>query len=637
MVDPVAEYGISVTQDVMVPMRDGVRLAADIYRPTIDGETAQGRFPTILGRTSYDKANPVMWVDPVANFFTARGYVVVLQDLRGRGHSEGTGQYFHTVNPREGQDGYDTVEWIAAQPWSSGKIGTVGSSHGGKVQTAMALERPPHLTAMWTDVSTVNFYDGTGRVGGAMALHMFGAMHLHAHDAQEIQDDPLARQMVMEAMEQMREWVFKTPFKPGHTALSVVPNLEGVFFDYYYRGEYDKFWALECNNYVPHFERHSEIPLTISGGWYDAVLRSTDVYATAMLKRKNVCTRLIMGPWTHTSMRGKGASYAGDIDFGPETDWGDAVYNEERLLWFDRWLKGVPTGVEKEQRVRLFVMGGGDGRRNTDGRLNHGGRWREENEWPLSRACMSKYYLRSNGALTLEEPGDEDAPASFTFDPQHPVPTVAGSVTGFYELVRLPEGIDESYVPPRARMRSVVTSGGAHQKEEPGIIGARPPYPTLSDRPDVLIYQTPALGDDVEVTGSVTVRLWVSSTAVDTDFTARLVDVYPSTEDYPSGYHLNLTDSIIRARYRNGFEKAELMEPGEVYEVELSLTPVSNLFKSGHRIRVDISSSNFPRFDVNPNTGEPVGRHSHMPVARNTIHLSRERPSHVVLPIVPAG
>lgn len=385
---------------------------------------------------------------------------------------------------------------------------------------------------------------------------------------------------------------------------------------------------------MPHFDRHSEIPLTISGGWYDAVLRSTDVYATAMLKRRNVCTRLIMGPWTHTSMRGQGASYAGDIDFGTDTVWGDAVYNQERLRWFDRWLKGTPTGVEEEPPVRIFVMGGGDGRRNSDGRLNHGGRWREEGEWPLSRARMTRYYLRSDGDLTLEQPEDDDAQASFTFDPQHPVPTVAGSVTGFYELVRLPEGIDESYVPTRARMRSVVTSGGAHQKEEPGIIGARPPYPTLSERPDVLVFQTSVLQDEVEVTGSIAVSLWVSSTAVDTDFTARLVAVYPPSEDYPSGYHLNLTDSIIRARYRSGFEKAELMEPGEIYEVEFSLTPVSNLFKSGHRIRVDISSSNFPRFDVNPNTGEPVGRHTHTLVARNTIHLSRRRPSHVVLPIV---
>ena len=633
----VAEYGISVTQDVMVPMRDGIRLAADIYRPTLDGETASGQFPTILGRTSYDKSNPVMWIDAVANFFTPRGYVVVLQDLRGRGRSDGAGQYFHTVNPNEGRDGYDTVEWIAARPWSSGKVGTVGSSHGGKVQTAMALERPPHLTAMWADVNTVNFFDGTGRVGGAMALHMFGAMHLHAHDAQEIRDDPPAQRTIMEAMEQMREWVFKTPFKPGDTALAAVPNLEKTFFDYYYRGEFDEFWSQECNDFVSRFDRHAEIPLTVSGGWYDAVLRSTDVYATAMLKRQNVCTRLILGPWTHTSMRGGGASFAGDVDFGPETHWGDRVYNEERLRWFDRWLKDIPTGVEDEPSVRLFVTGGGEGRRDGDGRLDHGGRWRTENEWPLSRARMTTYYLRQGGGLTLEEPGEEDADATFSFDPEHPVPTVAGSVTGFYELVRLPEGMEESYIPPRARMRSIVTSGGAHQKEGPDIVGARPPYPLLSERPDVLVFQTPALGDDIEVTGSITVRLWVSSSAVDTDFTARLLDIYPPSDDYPSGYHLNLTDSIIRTRYRNGFEKAEFMEPGEVYEVAISLTPIGNLFKAGHRIRLDVSSSNFPRFDVNPNTGEPLGRHTHTVVARNSVHLDRDRPSHVVLPIITRG
>ena len=635
MAGSVAEYGINVGQDVMTPMRDGLRLASDIYRPARDGEPASGQFPTILGRTSYDKTDPVMWVEPVANFFTPRGYVVVLQDLRGRGRSEGTGQYFHTVNPREGQDGYDTVEWIAAQPWSNGRVGTVGSSHGGKVQTAMALERPPHLAAMWADVNTVNFYDGTGRVGGAMALHMFGAMHLHAHDAQEIRDDPAAQRTLLEAMERMRDWVSKAPFKPGRTALAAVPNLEKTFFDYYYRGEYDDFWAQECNNFVPHFDRHAEIPLTISGGWYDAVLRSVHTYSSAMLKRDNVCTRLILGPWTHTSMRGKGATFAGDVDFGHETLYGDAVYNELRLRWFDRWLKDGPTGVEDEPPVRIFVMGGGYGRRNREGRLNHGGRWREENEWPLSRARQRPHYLRMGGDLSLEEPAKDDTPASFAFDPEHPVPTVAGSVTGFYELVPLPEGVDASYIRPKARMRSIVMSGGAHQKEEPSIVGARPPYPLLSDRPDVLVFQTPPLDEDVEVTGPVTVRLWVSSSAVDTDFTARLLDIYPPSEDYPSGYHLNLVDSIIRARYRNGFEKAELMEPGQAYKVELNLTPISNLFRAGHRIRLDISSSNFPRFDVNPNTGEPMGRHTHTVVAHNTVYLDREHPSQVVLAIIP--
>jgi putative CocE/NonD family hydrolase len=637
MVGSLAEYGINVTQDVMVPMRDGVRLAADIYRPTLNGELAPGEFPTILGRTSYDKSNPVMWIEAVANFFTPRGYAVVLQDLRGRGQSDGTGQYFHTVNPREGQDGYDTVEWVAAQGWSSGKIGTVGSSHGGKVQTAMALERPPHLTAMWADVNTVNFFDGTGRVGGAMALHMFGAMHLHAFDAQEIRDDLPAQRKIMEAMEQMRDWVFKTPFKPGHTALAAVPNLEKTFFNYYYRGEFDEFWSQECNDYVSRFDRHAEIPLTISGGWYDAVLRSTHTYASAMLKRPNVCTRLIFGPWTHTSMRGTGASFAGDVDFGLGTHWGDKVYNEERLRWFDRWLKDIQTGVEDEPPVRIFVMGGGDGSRDPAGRLNHAGRWRQENEWPLVRAAQTPYHLRAGGLLTLEEPAEDDASASYAFDPAHPVPTVAGSVTGFYELVKLPDGIEQSYVSTRARMRNIVTSGGAHQKEEPGILGSRPPYPLLSERSDVLVFQTPVLTDDLEVTGPITVRLWVSSSAVDTDFTARLMAIYPPSEDYPSGYHLNLVDSIIRGRYRNGFEKAELMEPGQVYEVGMDLTPISNLFKAGQRIRLDISSSNFPRFDLNPNTGEPLGRHTHQLVARNTVYFDRERPSQVVLPIIPRG
>jgi putative CocE/NonD family hydrolase len=186
-------------------------------------------------------------------------------------------------------------------------------------------------------------------------------------------------------------------------------------------------------------------------------------------------------------------------------------------------------------------------------------------------------------------------------------------------------------------MRNIVVSGGVHQKEEPGIVGARPPYPLLSERPDVLVFQTPPLEEDVEVTGPVTVRLWISSSVVDTDFTARLLDIHPPSEDYPSGYHMNLMDSIIRTRYREGWEKAVFMEPGEVYEVEISLVPTSNLFKAGHRIRLDISSSNFPRFDVNPNTGEPMGRHTHMVVAHNTVYLDREHPSQVVLPIIPRG
>lgn len=631
------EYGIVVARDVMVPMRDGVRLATDIYRPARNGEPVPGKWPTLLGRTSYDKTSQWLWVEPVAEFFVPRGYVVVIQDLRGRYRSEGTGQYFHTANPTEGPDGYDTVEWIAAQPWSNGRVGTLGSSHGAIVQQVMALYRPPHLTAVWPDVGPTNSYAHQARQGGAMALHMFGALLLHAQDAQEVRDNPAAARAIVDAMEHLRDWVFQTPFKPGYTPLAAVPNLEKTLFDYYYRGTYDEFWAQDCNDQERYFDRHADVPAVYSGGWFDPYAVATVNYYAAMARKNRTPQRLIMGPWTHSGMR-EGVSYAGDVDFGPDSVWGNDRYNRERLRWFDRWLKGIPNGVEDDPPVRIFVMGGGDGRRTPEGKLHHGGRWRAEREWPLARTRYIPYYLHSGGLLSPEPPAEDASPARFTFDPSHPVPTIAGAVTGFFEMIPVAEGVEPyfaRYIPFRVRMRSIVLAGAAHQKEEPGIVGARPPYPLLAARPDVLVFQTPPLEHPVEVTGEIEVHLWISSSAVDTDFTAKLIDVYPPNEDYPHGYHMNLVDSIIRTRYRDGWDKEVLMQPGQVYRVQIKLPPTSNLFQVGHRIRLDISSSNFPRFDVNPNTGEPVGRHTHTVVAHNTVYLDRARPSHVVLPIIP--
>jgi uncharacterized protein len=210
-------------------------------------------------------------------------------------------------------------------------------------------------------------------------------------------------------------------------------------------------------------------------------------------------------------------------------------------------------------------------------------------------------------------------------------------VTAFFEMVRLGQALDPfwaRYLPPWVRMRCIVLEGPTHQQEAPDVVGAAPPYLALATRADVLVFQTPPLEEPVEVTGAVELELWISSSAVDTDFTAKLVDVYPPNEDYPEGYHLNLTDSILRVRYRNGWERAELMEPGRVYPIRIILPPTSNLFQAGHRIRIDISSSNFPRFDLNPNTGEPIGRHSHSIPARNAVHLDREHRSHVMLPAI---
>ena len=262
-------YGFHALRDEMVPMRDGVRLATDIYRPAIDGERVAGPLPVILGRTSYDKTWPELWVEPVANFFTPKGYAVVLQDQRGRSASEGMGQYHHTANPLEGQDGYDTVEWLAQQDWCTGQIGTLGSSHPPITPTQLPLPKPPHLAAMWVEAGPTNIYRHEAREGGEMSLQMFGAAHLHALDSHEVGGDPEKARVILDAMRDMREWLQKFPLKPGETALRVAPDLEKTVFDYYYRGEYDEWWAQEAANQEPFFElgHHADVPMTVSCGW----------------------------------------------------------------------------------------------------------------------------------------------------------------------------------------------------------------------------------------------------------------------------------------------------------------------------------------------------------------------------------
>jgi hypothetical protein len=240
--------------------------------------------------------------------------------------------------------------------------------------------------------------------------------------------------------------------------------------------------------------------------------------------------------------------------------------------------------------------------------------------------------------LSTSSPSVAEASTTWLHDPDNPVPSVSGNVTGFYEWIVLPGDLDGAYVPQRARMRSLIPDGPLHQRERESTIvasGRDPATPALlADRADVNVFQTEPLEADVEVTGSSMVNLWVSSDAVDTDVTAKLLDIYPGSDEYPEGFHLPLGDSIRRARFRDGFDAEIMMIAGEIYEVQIELPPVSNLFKKGHRIRIDISSSNFPRFDVNPNTGEPIGRHTRSRVAQNTVYTDAEHPSHVVLPIV---
>ena len=631
-------HNVTATYNVMVPMRDGVRLATDIYRPSDElGNPIDGEFPVILGRTSYDKSNPVIWVNPIANFFVPRGYVVLLQDLRGRGDSEGTGQYFHTANQLEGKDGYDTIEWAASQPWCNGKVGMVGASHGGIVQNMASLERPPHLAALWVDVAPTNAFKWEARQGGAMGLHMYGALYLHGYDSHELRGNTEATDRIERGAENLREEMLRLlrePLRPGETPIAAVPNLEKILFHYYYDGVYNDFWSQESLDQSPHFERMADIPAVYSSGWYDPFPADVTEQYAAMARIKNSPQKLVVGPWNHVLMRGRGSTSVGELELGETAKWGDEVFNKERLKWFDHWLKGEDTGAEDMPNVRIFVMGGGSGKKNPAGHIEHGGRWREESEWPLARAVPTPFYLRPGGKLSDQAEEQEGGSVSWTYDPQNPTPSIGANVTGMYEWVSLNDGLDPAYIPPRARMRSLIPDGPMHQQERPELLCCSAPYPLLKDRADVITFETEPLAEAIEVTGPVKVRLWISSSAPDTDFTAKLLDIYPPSEDWPDGFHLPLADSIIRARFREGFDAERLMTPGEVYEAEIELPPISNLFAAGHSIRLDISSSNFPRFDVNPNTGEPLGRHTRFDKAKNTVYIDGTRASHVALPVV---
>ena len=300
---------------------------------------------------------------------------------------------------------------------------------------------------------------------------------------------------------------------------------------------------------------------------------------------------------------------------------------------------------ENDSPVRIYVMGTGDGKKTEEGHLSHGGYWRDEDEWPLARAQFQTLYLHEDESLDPFEGMKTDSFLMYRYDPEHPVPTIGGQLVGMFKIASpreggpalddVPEFLDQ-WTLARNNLAEVIAAGGFHQKEGPEWIGAEEPYELLRDRPDVVAFETDPLENDTEVTGEVMVKLWVSSTAIDTDFTVKLVDVYPESEDYPEGYHLNLTDTILRARYRNSWTKPEMLTPEEPAELTITMWPISNVFKKGHRIRLDVSSSNFPRFDVNPNTGEPVGRHTKMVVAWNTVHTGSDFPSRIVLPVIPA-
>ncbi|MHC4181257.1 MAG: CocE/NonD family hydrolase, partial [Planctomycetota bacterium] len=569
-----AEYEVVVKKDVMVPMRDGTRLATDVYLPGKDAAPLAEKLPTILTRTPYNKDG----TRGSARYYAARGYTFVAQDTRGRYRSEGIWDMLND----DGRDGYDAARWICKQPWSDGKIGMIGTSYVGGTQHAMAMEKPPGLVTVIPVDAVSNMGYQSMRNAGTFELRFWNWIFSIAGPRGSRQSrDPATAAMLREMMDNRRSYLLNLPLRRGTTPLKHIPEYENWLVEAMGHGTNDEFW--KQNNVLDYTDRYKDIPIYLVSGWYDSWSGNNTANYMALSKKIKGPVYLIMGPWIHGA---QGSSAHGQVSFGPAAAIPDPL--AWRLQWYDHWLKGIDNKVGKEAPfatpVRIFVMGTGNGRKTADGKLNHGGYWRDEHEWPLARTKYTKFYTQPPGQLSTGPPNAEKASTSFMFDPRNPVPTIGGNISSG---------------------GGIMLQGAWDQRGGKHIWNSPDPIP-LSARNDVLVFQTEPLESNLEVTGEIEVKLWASSSAPDTDFTAKLIDVYPPNPDYPGGFDMNIGDGIIRARFRDSLKQEKLMELGTVYRFTIKLYPTSNVFKKGHRIRVDVSSSNFPRFDVNPNTGEPL-------------------------------
>ena len=574
---------LKMETNIAVAMRDGVTLYADIYRP--DGE---GLYPTILQRTPYDKTNSLTntMLDPIRA--AKAGFAVVIQDTRGRHASEGEFYAFRD----DIDDGYDTVEWAAAQPWSNGKVGMYGASYVGATQWLAATSRPPHLVTIVPTVTASNYHDGWTYQGGAFELGFNMSWTLlqltlaNFKNVSTVQNVPEERRAnLIHDVDNMTESFSYLPTKD-------FPGLDSGLAKYYYdwlaHPDFDEYWKRLSIE-----EHHSEInvPALHFGGWYDIFLGGTIRNYLGMKKSGANETarnrqRLIIGPWVHGA---RGTTMAGQHYFGIMADAAAIDVDGVHLRWFDHWLNDANNGSVDDAPVRIFVMGDDA--------------WRDEQEWPLARAVETKYYLHSSGkanskhgdgSLSTVSPQSE-APDVYLYNPDNPVPTTGGALC----------------------CNPYFAANGAYDQN------------AVEERQDVLVYSTPPLEKDTEVTGPVTVTLWASTSTTDTDFTAKLVDV---CED---GCARNLTDGIIRARYRDSMSNPTLLEPNRAYCYEIDLWATSNVFKAGHRIRLEVSSSNFPRFDRNTNTGNIIAEDTELRPALQTVFHDVQQASYISLSVVP--
>ncbi|MGA3263160.1 MAG: CocE/NonD family hydrolase [Terracidiphilus sp.] len=564
---------IVVERGVAMKTRDGVTLKADIYRPAGDGP-----FFVLLTRTPYNKD----YFTVLGRRAALRGFMLVAQDTRGRNASEGEWYPFK----HEIEDGYDTVEWAAALPHSNGKVGMFSGSYVGATQMLAAIGHPPHLAGICPIVTASNYHENWTYQGGAFEQWFNESWTSGlAQDTYDRQIRESTNAKIGSAVLPLKNYpVFN--IKAGQNGLELTHSLAPYFQDWLDHPAYDgywKQWSIEEN-----FDKIQVPALTIAA-WYDIFLGGSlrnyiGMKAHAGNEAARNGQRLIVVVGGHA---GSGRT-VGEVDFGP-----DAAYDESDFVldWYDYLFLGKQNQFAGNKPVRIFVMGEN--------------KWRDEEAWPLERAKPTSYLLQSCGnangptgqGILYTGPVSFrcESPDKFVYDPANPVPTVGGPLCG--DAARLAPG-------PRG------------QKE-------------VEARPDVLVYSTEPLDSDTEVTGPVTLDLYATSSAVDTDFTAKLVDVWPN------GFAENLTEGILRARYRESTAEAKPIVPGQVYEYKIDMLSTSNVFLKGHRIRLEVSSSNFPRFDRNLNTGKPASTSAIFVKATNTILHDPAHPSALVLPVVP--
>jgi predicted acyl esterase len=593
---PEPKYKVRVERSVMIPMRDGVRLSTDLYFPVGAGE----KLPVIVIRTPYNKERfyKTEWFG--SYFFAEQGFVVAVQDCRGKFESEG--DYLYIVADTD--DGYDMVTWAATQPWSNGNVGRYGCSYLGENQMVQVRVKNSHLKCIvpqagaalgsaggrYRYIALLN--GGTIELASAVAwCHLYGSKYFFRPPPGMSRELFLRVDPFFDPAPRVPDVDFPALMKtlPIVDILKKAGSPPTDYEDFVSHEPGDPWW--EQFGHITDSDRF-DVPALHINSWYDMGVADT-LYNFNLMKRNaesDLCRDnqfVIISPTTHC--RSEGVSESTVIG---ERNLGDAQFDYwgTYIRWFDYWLRGADNEITEMPKVQIFVMGKNE--------------WRDENDWPLARTRYMKYYFHSDGyansrfgtgTLSTDMPSQEP-PDRYVYDPKTPVPTLGGAIC-------------------MACTGNTVPDGAFDQAE-------------IETRHDVLVYSTPPLKQGVEVTGLLKMVLYVASSAKDTDFTGKLVDVYPD------GRAFIIQEGILRARYREGFTKKVWMKPGGIYKLDVDLHATSNYFKPGHRIRVEVSSSNFPRFDRNLNTGGNNFDETEWVIAENTIHHSKKYPSHIILPVI---